>query len=79
MDVAVIGSADIHYTRMQAYLDLVDMWRVDFRKALQLFDVADTPIADTNALGLAILQQLFKSKVHLLPVFRAPTGSVYQK
>lgn len=37
-------------------LDLVDLRRINFRKAFQLFDMANTPVADPNGFCLATFQ-----------------------
>lgn len=60
-------------------LDLIDMRRIDLRKALELLDMSNAPAAHTDTARLTILQQLLQSLIHLFPLLGSATRCVYQE
>jgi len=60
-------------------LDLIYVWRVDLRKALQFLDMSNTPITDSDTSGFSILKQLLQCLVNLFPTLGAHASSVDQE
>jgi len=75
--VAEVDDLSLLAERME--LDLIDMRRVDLRKTLDLFNLPNAPVANTNTAGLTIFQQLLQSLIDFLPRLRAITRSMYQE
>ena len=64
---------------MLTHLNLIDVRRVYLRKTLDLFNMGNAPITDSNAARLAVLKQFLQGLVYLLSSIRATTSSMHQE